>query len=90
MTGEGDLMWGSGKEAEQHTGCNCRTDHTGHIRAHGVHQQVVGRIVFQTEVVGDTGRHGHGRYAGIADERVDLLFLGEHEIEQLDEQYTAR
>ncbi len=32
----------------------------------------------------------NGRYTGIADKRVDFLVLGKHQVEQLDEEHTAR
>ena len=43
-----------GKEAEENTRCNRRTDDASHIRTHSVHKQIVGRIVLQTQVIGDT------------------------------------
>ena len=43
------------QEAQQDTGSYSRTDHTGYVRAHGVHQQVIARIVFQTNDLGNTG-----------------------------------
>lgn len=53
--------WGGlGEEAEEDTGGHGGTDYTGNVRAHGVHEQVVGGVVFQAEVVGDAGRHGDG------------------------------
>lgn len=42
------------EEAEQYTGGNSRTDYSGNIRTHSMHQQVVGRIVSKTYIVGDT------------------------------------
>lgn len=40
----------SAEESEQNAGCYCRTDDAGHIRTHGMHQQIVRRVVLQTEV----------------------------------------
>lgn len=54
-----------------------------------MHEQVVGGIVFEAEVVGDSCGHRHGGYAGIADERVDFLRRGEHEVEQFHEQHAG-
>ncbi len=65
-------------------------DHTCNVRTHGVHEQVVAGVVLQTEVVGDTGRHGHGRYTGIADKRIDFLVLGKHQVEELHEEHATR
>lgn len=62
-----------GEEAEQHTGGDGRADYAGNVGTHGVNEQVVARVVFEADVVGDAGRHGHGADAGIADERVDFL-----------------
>lgn len=42
------------EEAEQYTGGNSRTDYSCNIRTHSMHQQVVGRIVSKTYIVGDT------------------------------------
>ena len=42
-----------------------------------MHEQIVGRVVFEAEVVGDTGRHRHSGYSGVADEGIELLVLGE-------------
>ncbi len=55
-----------------------------------MHEQIVRRIVLQTEVVGDTGRHGDGRYAGVADQRIDLLVLRQEEVEELHEEHARR
>ena len=77
------------QESEQHTGCAGRTDDTGYVGAHGVHEQVVGGVGLLTLVVRDTGCHRHGRHTGITDERVDLLALGEEEVHELHEQYAT-
>ena len=37
------------QEAQQDTGCYSRTDDTGHIGTHGVHQQVVAGVLLQTD-----------------------------------------
>ena len=36
------------QEAQQHTGSHSRAYHTGHVRPHGMHQQVILGIVFQS------------------------------------------
>lgn len=36
------------QEAQQHTGSHGRAYHTGHVRPHGMHQQVILGIVFQS------------------------------------------
>ncbi len=41
----------SGKEAEKHTCRYGRTYDTRNIRTHGMHEQVVGGIIFKTEVI---------------------------------------
>ena len=61
------------EETQQHAGGHCRSDHTRHIGPHGMHKQVVCRIIFESHVVGYAGCHRHRRHSGIADERIDLL-----------------
>ena len=78
-----------GKEAQKDTGSNSRTDYAGHVGTHSVHQQVVGWIVLQAEVVGDSARHRHGRNSGVTDKRVDFLRRREEEIEELHEQHAG-
>ena len=85
-----ELNRGLCEEAEEYAGSHSRTDHTGNVGTHGVHEQVVAGIVFETEVVGDTCGHRHSRNAGVADERVDLLVFRKHEVEELDEENTRR
>ncbi len=41
----------SGKEAEQDAGSNGRANDSGNVRPHGMHEQIVGGVVFQAEVV---------------------------------------
>ena len=77
------------QESKQDTGCNGRTDDARHVRAHGMHQQIVGRVVFQADNLRDAGRVGHGGYAGITDERVDLVALLQEEVEYLHEEYAG-
>ena len=77
------------QEAQQDTGSYSRTDHTGYVRTHGVHQQVIARIVFHTNDLGNTGLVGHSRYAGITDQRIDLIFFFQHQIENLHENHTG-
>ena len=76
------------EEAQQHAGSHCRTDNTGHIRPHGVHEQVVFGIVLQTEILRDAGSHRHGRYTGITDKRINFLVFRQEQVEELDEKYA--
>ena len=39
------------QETEQHTGSTSRTDNTGYIGTHGIHEQVVGGVGLLTLVV---------------------------------------
>ncbi len=39
------------EEAEQHTGSHSRTNHTGNIRTHGMHEQIVGGVIYETGVL---------------------------------------
>ena len=36
------------KESQQDTGSYGRADHSGYVRSHGVHEQVVARVAFET------------------------------------------
>lgn len=58
------IMLPSGKvaltqEAEEHTCRNRRSYYPGNIRPHGVHEEIVGGIVFQTQIVGYSCCHRH-------------------------------
>ena len=61
------------RESANHvTGADCGTDNAGHVRAHGVHQQEVGRIGLLSFTLGNTGSHRNGGYARGTDQRIDL------------------
>ena len=62
-------------------------DHTGHVGAHGVHQQEIGGVVFPPLVLRHTGGHGNGGNARRADQGIDLA-LG-HDVQDLADQYAA-
>ena len=76
------------QESKQDTGSYRRTDYTGYIRAHSVHQQVVGWVVFQTYSLRDTSSIGHCRYTGITDKRIDFLFLRKNEVEDFHKEHS--
>ena len=76
------------EEAEQHAGSHSRTDHTCNVRAHGMHEQIVGGIIFETEIVGDTCRHRHSRNACVADKRINLMIFRKNEVEELHEKHS--
>ena len=46
-------MLGLAEEAEEDTGCDCRTDHSGYIRCHRVHEQVVVLVELTSYVLGN-------------------------------------
>ena len=77
------------QETQQDTCGNCAADDAGHVRAHGVHEQEVGAVVFLTFDQGDTRRVGHGGDTGVTDKRVDLVVTLEEEVEELHEEHTA-
>ena len=77
------------EESEQDTCGDGRSDHTGNVRAHGVHQQVVGLVVLQTYQLGHTGGVRYSGYSGVSDKRVDLVSGLEEEVEDLHEHHTA-
>ena len=67
------LLQKSGLEhQQQETGSNSRTDNTGYVGAHGVHQQEVGGVVLTALNLGNTGSHRNGGNAGRSDQRIDL------------------
>ena len=39
------------RSSDQRTGSNGRANHTGYVRSHGVHEQEVLPVVFQTDIV---------------------------------------
>ena len=77
-------------EKTQQSSCGYgRTDDTRHVRSHGMHEQEVVSVVFQTQVVGDTGAHRYGAHSSISYQWVDLLALWQEHIHQFDKQYSA-
>ena len=70
------------------TGCYCRTDNTCYVRTHSMHQQIVGRIVFQTYYLRNTCGVGHCRYACITNQWIDLVAFLQENIEYLHKDYA--
>ena len=68
------LSFQSASELGKHRSC-CygSSDNSCYVRAHCLHQQIVGRVVLQAYYLGYTCCHRYGRYAGGSDERVDLV-----------------
>ena len=68
------LSFQSASELGKHRSC-CygSSDNSCYVRAHCLHQQIVGRVVLQAYNLGYTRCHRYGRYAGRSDERVDLV-----------------
>ena len=54
-----------------------------------MHQQIVGRVVFQTYYLRDTRRVGYCRYACITNQRINLIAFLQEEIEYLHEDYAG-
>ena len=79
---------GLAEETEQDTGGHGGADHAGDVGRHGVGQQVVGRIGFETHLFGYARGIRHGGHAGVADERVDLLALGQEQVHELREEHA--
>ena len=77
------------EEAQEDTGCNRGTDHTGNVRSHGVHEKVVLRVDFTTYGLGYTCTVRHCRDAGVTDERVDFPAFLEEKVEELYEEDSA-
>ena len=65
------------------------TDNSCNIRTHGVHEQEVVTVVFQTEVVADAGTHRNGTHTGISDQWVQLLALWQEEVHQFHKEDAA-
>ena len=69
-----DFLQKSASELCQHGACsNCSTDNACYVRAHSLHEQVVGRVVAKTYHLGYAGCHWYGRYACGTDQRVYLV-----------------
>ena len=77
------------EEAEQDTCCYGRTDDTGYVRSHRVHQEVVVLVEFAADILGYTGRVRNRRYAGIADKWINLVLFLAEKIHNLCESHTA-
>ena len=45
---------------QQDTGGDGRTDNTGNVGPHGVHEEEVLGIIFKTDLIDDTGSHRNG------------------------------
>ena len=65
-------------------------DLSGDVDADGVHQQEVLRVFLQAHLVHDAARHREGRDARRADHGVDLLVLGQEDVQELGKQHAAR
>ena len=61
------------EHGDEHAGRDSGTDDAGDVRAHGMHEQEVGRVLLLADLLGDAGRHRDGGDAGRADQRVNLL-----------------
>ncbi len=59
----GFLLRGLAKHAEENTGRDGRADHARDIRSHRMHEEVVGRIILQPDLVRYTSRHRDSRDA---------------------------
>lgn len=77
------------EESEQYTGCYGRSDDTGYVRPHGVHEEIVVRIVFAAYIVRDACGHGYGGNAGVTDERVEFLVFGQDQVEDFHEEHSG-
>jgi len=53
--------WVSAENGEQNASRNSRSDHTGDVGAHGMHEEEVLGVGFKADLVGHACRHGHGR-----------------------------
>lgn len=51
-------LFGRANHGQHGTSRNSRTNNTGYVRAHGMHEQEVGRIGFLADNLGDTSCHG--------------------------------
>ena len=82
------LLIGLSEESEKDTGGHRGSDHAGHVRGHGMGQEVVAGVCFQTHLFGHARRIRHGGHAGVADERVDLLAFRQEEVHELREEHA--
>ena len=60
-------LFGRANHGQHGTSRNSRTNNTGYVRAHGMHEQEVGRIGFLADNLGDTSCHRNGGNTGTAD-----------------------
>ena len=75
------------EDVDQNTSSNGRADNTGHVGAHGVHQQEVLRVLALAHLLGHTGGHRHSGNASGTDQRVDLA--AGHGVHHLAAQHTG-
>ena len=75
------------EEAEEDACRYSRTDHSGNVRCHRVHQKVVVLVEFTTHILRYSCCIRYCGHSGISDERIDLvLFLAEqvHDLYKAD------
>ena len=71
----GDMYYRLAEESEEDTCCYGGTDDSGYVGSHGMHEEVVVGVGFQTFVLAAAGCHRFGTYSGITDEWVNLVVL---------------
>ena len=62
------------KHGQKHACSSRGTDGTGKASAHGVHQEIILRVILLSPYLGHTRRHGNGGNPRDADDGVDLVF----------------
>ena len=77
------------EESQQYSSRHGGSDDTRDIRSHGVHEQVVARIEFPADNLGDSGAVRDGGHTGVPDQRVDLPVTFEEKVPELDEEHTG-
>ena len=47
------------EHAQEYAGYHCRTDDTGYVGSHGMHQQEIARVFLLAQMLGHPCRHGN-------------------------------
>ncbi len=85
----GDMCCRLAEESEEDTCCYGTTDYSGYVWSHGMHEEVVVGVGFQTFVLTDAGSHWHSTNTCISDERIDFVVLRKEDVHDVYEDDTA-
>jgi hypothetical protein len=83
-----DSAGGLSQEAEQDTCCYGRTDNTGNVGTHGVHEEEVAAVFLLAFLLRYAGCHRYGADTGRTDEGVNLGTFLEEQVHELGHEHT--